>query len=242
MSYNPWPLGCWHEQFKRPEIDDIRKLGYLTDDQDDSYAVDVFEEEMAKFLGAPYAVAVDSCTNAIYLAALHTCGPMLDVQIPLNTYISVPMALTNAGLNVELVPRAWIGHYRIIGTNIVDAAMQFRPWMYVGGLVMCLSFQYKKRIPIGKGGMILTDDKVLANHVKMVAYEGRTRHVPYEEDKIEAFGFNMYMTPEDAARGLLILDAVKESDGPWDDIGGSENYPPLTNFPAVNVIARVKEK
>ena len=34
--------------------------------------VRMFEEEVAEYTGAPYAVSVDSCTNAIFLACKYS--------------------------------------------------------------------------------------------------------------------------------------------------------------------------
>ena len=45
----------------------------------------MFEEEVAEYTGAPYAVAVDSCTNALFL-----CCKFFDVDevtIPKETYL-----------------------------------------------------------------------------------------------------------------------------------------------------------
>ena len=36
-------------------------------------------------------------------------------------------------------------------------------------------------------------------------YEGRTEKVSYHKDQLGAGGWNMYMTPEQAARGLTLL-------------------------------------
>jgi hypothetical protein len=36
-------------------------------------------------------------------------------------------------------------------------------------------------------------------------YEGRTEGISYHEDIIDEEGWNMYMTPEQAARGLVLL-------------------------------------
>ena len=46
-----------------------------------------FENEIAEFYGAPYAVGVDSCTHAIELC-LRYIKPQ-KIEIPVNTYLSV---------------------------------------------------------------------------------------------------------------------------------------------------------
>ena len=79
--------------------------------------------------------------------------------------------------------------------------------MYIPGSYMCLSFHHKKPLKIGKGGMVLTDDKKAVETIKKLRYEGRTIGVPFQDDDLGDGGWNMYMTPEQAARGLTLLMA-----------------------------------
>ena len=53
--------------------------------------------------------------------------------------------------------------------------------------------------------MILTDDKKSVGEIKRLRYEGRTIGVPFQDDDLGDGGWNMYMTPEQAARGLTLL-------------------------------------
>ena len=74
---------------------------------------------------------------------------------------------------------------------------------------------FKKLLKIGKGGMILTDNSHAVDRIKRMRYEGR-QEVPYHVDSLEEEGWNMYMTPEEAARGLTLLmeypDHVKDQE------------------------------
>ena len=57
-----------------------------------------FENEIAEFYGAPYAVGVDSCTHAIELC-LRYLKPQ-KIEIPTHTYLSVAFlgkSLTSIG-------------------------------------------------------------------------------------------------------------------------------------------------
>ena len=54
--------------------------------------------------------------------------------------------------------------------------------MYIKGSFMCLSFHVKKLLPIGKGGMILCDDREAVNWFKQARYEGRSEK-PYHLEK-----------------------------------------------------------
>ena len=93
---------------------------------------------------------------------------------------------------------------------------------------MCLSFHIKKHLKIGKGGMILTDDIIAAEWFKKARYEGRSEKF-YKDDSIDEMGWNMYMTPEQAARGLALFDTVKNKDIP--DLKMEEQgYPDLSTW------------
>jgi dTDP-4-amino-4,6-dideoxygalactose transaminase len=89
---------------------------------------------------------------------------------------------------------------------------------------MCLSFHIKKHLPIGKGGMILTSDPDAVEWFKKARYEGRSE-VPYQLDDIDMVGWNMYLTPEQAARGLYLLQNLPKHN---EDL--KETYRDLTEF------------
>lgn len=91
---------------------------------------------------------------------------------------------------------------------------------------MCLSFHIKKHLNIGKGGMILTDNENAAKWFKKARYEGRSE-VNYKEDNIDSIGWNMYMTPQDAAHGLCLLQNYPEHNKDLDEKNG---YRDLCNF------------
>jgi len=166
--------------------------------------VQMFEENVADYCGSKYAVAIDNCTDALIM-----CCKYLDVKevtIPTRTYFSVPQSILHAGGTVKFREYIWKGVYQLEPYPIYDAAKRFTSEMYVKGSYMCLSFHTKKHLKIGKGGMILTDDKVAVEWFKQARYEGRDHVV----DDIEINGWNMYMTPEQAARGLTLLQVLPE--------------------------------
>jgi dTDP-4-amino-4,6-dideoxygalactose transaminase len=164
--------------------------------------VEMFEESIADYAGAPYAVACDSCTNAIFLSCRFK--NVSEVTIPCQTYVSVPQSIIHAGGKVKFEERDWSGIYQLKPYDIYDSAKRLTSGMYIPGSLMCLSFHIKKPLPIGKGGMILTDDKEAVSYLKKARYEGRSP-IDYRKDDIEICGWNMYMTPEEAARGLTLL-------------------------------------
>lgn len=179
-----------------------------------------FEETISKFTGSKHAVAVDSCTNALFLCAKYL---KIDATIlPARTYPSVPCAVINAGGKVSFMENDWVkdGYYRLIPYPIYDAAHVFYENMYsdinlplCGGdgelyphAFICLSFSATKPINIGKGGMILTNDDAAVTWFKQARHSGR-HELPLMEDSFDIVGWNMYMLPEQAARGLQIFYA-----------------------------------
>ena len=74
--------------------------------------------------------------------------------------------------------------------------------------------------------MILTDDKEAAKWFKKSRYEGRNE-VYYKEDNIDTIGWNMYMTPQDAAHGLCLMQNYPEHKSDLDENNG---YRDLTEF------------
>ena len=125
------------------------------------------------------------------------------ITIPTHTYISVPNIIVTSGYKkLNLEEKEWEGLYQLEPLNIWDSG-RFTKGMYIGGdNFQTLSFQIKKRLPIGRGGMILTDDKEPYDWLVEGRYDGRDLDKPQTEDNIEIFGYHMYMTPEDA-RGLI---------------------------------------
>ncbi len=186
--------------------------------------VKLFEEEVANYTDAPYAVAVDSCTNALFLCCKYF--KVEEVYIPKKTYLSVPQSIIHAGGKVSLEDRDWSGMYDLKPYPIYDSALRFTSNMYVPNSMMCLSFHYKKHLPIGKGGMILTDDIKAAEWFKRARYEGRSEK-SYKEDTINELGWNMYMTPMEAAMGLSLMQNINLTNS---DIIEEDGYRDLSEF------------
>jgi len=188
--------------------------------------VEAFEAEVAEYAGARYGVAVNSCTSAIMLASsLRFCqGYTREAFLPSRTYVGVPQAIIAAGGRVVFIDFEWSGQYGIEPLRIVDGARRFRRGMYVGGTLHCLSFHWGKHLKVGRGGMILTDNESEANLLRKMRYDGRTPGVHPRDDSFIAPAWHVYMIPEDAARGLMLMDHMPDDneDIPWDD------YPDLS--------------
>lgn len=193
--------------------------------------VQMFEEEVASYVGSKYAVSVDSCTNAIFLCLMYKKFIGYDkseISLPSKTYLSVPQSVIHAGFEPVFDSRLndWQGIYEIGDTGIYDAAKRFTSNMYIKGSFMCLSFHIKKHLKIGKGGMILTDDIDAVKWFKKARYEGRSEKM-YHEDDIDMVGWNMYMTPQEASHGLALMQNYPTV---VPDIGENGGYRDLTEF------------
>lgn len=160
-----------------------------------------FEKTIAKHCGARFGVAVESCSAALFLSCLYL--KVKEVTIPKRTYFSVPFGIKHAGGTVRFEEKLWWGEYPLKPYPIIDSAVRFRKGMYRKGELRCLSFQYSKHIPIGRGGMILTDDSKAVAWFRKMRNDGR-REIPKERDRVKLAGWNFYMTPEQAARGLSL--------------------------------------
>ena len=166
--------------------------------------VEMFEENLAEYCGSKYAVAVDNCTDAMLMCCQYL--GVTEATIPCSTYLSIPQSIMNAGGTVKLRDYKWKGIYQIEPYSLYDAAKRFTSGMYIPDTYMCLSFHHKKTLKIGKGGAILTNDAEAVKWFKMARYEGRD-HV---HDDISMCGWNAYMTPEQAARGMTLLQTMPE--------------------------------
>jgi dTDP-4-amino-4,6-dideoxygalactose transaminase len=78
---------------------------------------------------------------------------------------------------------------------------------------MCISFTGPyKHFKLSKGGAILTDDFDAYSWFKRARYSGR-RECSYHEDNFDMLGWNFYMMPELATRGLLLMNQFYNLDG-----------------------------
>ena len=192
-----------------------------------------FEIELAKYYNAPFCVATDSCTHAIELSLRMDNPGRFDkdkLLVPTRTYVSVPMTLMKLGLDWTFVNTAWKEFYFIGGTRIIDAAVCFRPNTYINGQLMCLSFQHKKMLSLGRGGAILCPTEEDYLKLKRMSYDGRVDGMPWAEQDIQELGYHYYMTPETALLGLVKIKTVKP-DREWT----SDDYPYL---PSMGVFKR----
>ena len=176
-----------------------------------------FEYQILEYTGSPYAIAIDSCSNALLLCC-HLPSVRIkeisEIDIPSITYPSVASAVVHAGGRINFIENDWQrkGWYELNPTGIVDSAKYLSKNMFKEiyevldreFIYVCLSFHAKKSIPIGRGGAILTNNKEANSWLRAARFDGR-HEKPLHEDTLEMAGWNCYMTPEQASRGLVLM-------------------------------------
>ena len=197
-----------------------------------------FEKALSDYTGSPYVVTLDNMSNGLFLALYyeHKIKDRTEkiITIPSRTYPSVPCEIIHTGLKVGFEPvegRTIKGAYQLKGSNVWDSALRFTADMYIPGSFMCISFTGPyKHFKLSKGGAILTDDHDAYLWFKRARYSGR-RECSYHDDYFDMIGWNFYMMPELAARGLLLMNQFYNIDGTKKHNEDLElPYPDLSKF------------
>jgi dTDP-4-amino-4,6-dideoxygalactose transaminase len=193
-----------------------------------------FEKSISDYTGAPYVVTVDNQSNALFLALMFENVKDKEITIPSRTYPSVPCEIIHAGGKVkfrQVKGKTIKGAYQLEPTNVWDSALRFTADMYITGTHMCVSFTGPyKHMKLSKGGAILTDNLEAYHWFKRARYSGR-RECSYHDDYFDMLGWNFYMMPELAARGLLMMNQFYNLDGTKKNNDDIElPYPDLSKF------------
>ena len=193
-----------------------------------------FEKALANYTGAPYVVTVDNQSNALFLALMFENVKGKEITIPSRTYPSVPCEIIHAGLKVDFYPVAGKkikGAYQLYPSKVWDSALRFTANMYIPNSHMCLSFTGPYKIlKLSKGGAIITDDYDAMLWFKRARFSGR-RECSYHDDNFDMIGWNFYMMPELATRGLLLMGQFYNMDGTKKHNADLElPYPDLSKF------------
>ncbi len=194
--------------------------------------VKLFEQELCRYTGAPYAVTTTSCTMAILLA----CRYMFDhatylgdkpyARMPHKSYVGVPQSIVHAGGEVGFSELSWEGKYEIEPWDIWDCARLFTSGMYVPDTMQCVSFHWSKILGIGQGGAILHDNPKADSYLRRLRFDGRSETVPAAKDWHIILGYHAYMMPRDAAEGLSKLAVLPKHNDPLP----KDDYPDLSKM------------
>ena len=198
-----------------------------------------FEKALSDYTSAPYVITVDNMSNALFLALYYEKNVKKSITddkvgIPCRTYPSVPCEIIHAGLKVDFEPvegKTIKGMYQLKGSNVWDSALSFTADMYKPNQHICVSFTGPyKHFKLSKGGAILTDSLEAYHWFKRARYSGR-RECSYHDDYLDMIGWNFYMMPELAARGLLLMNQFYNIDGTKKHNEDLElPYPDLSQF------------
>lgn len=211
-----------------------------------------FEAALCAYTGAPYAVAVTSCTMALLLAvAWHVRAPQPfragnkvyelreSVEIPKRTYVSVPMSIIHAGGRPTFRDEDWVGAYQLKPLPVWDSARWFTSGMYKGriiplrggafnrdcsGQMVCVSFHMAKTLGDTQAGAILHDSAEADAWLRRARFDGRTEGVVPKDDTFAQIGWHCYLSPDVSARLFWKLSVFPKHNEPLQN----DDYPDLS--------------
>lgn len=199
-----------------------------------------FEKAISSYTKAPYVIALDNMSNALFLCLYYEKNiskiDTTHITIPTRTYPSVPCEIIHAGFKINFDKsnntNTLKGAYQLKPSKVFDSALRFTYDMYIPNTHMCISFTGPyKHFKLSKGGAILTDDYNAYLWFKRARYSGR-RECSYHDDNFDMLGWNFYMMPEIATRGLLLMNQFYEIDGtPKHNEDLELTYPDLSKYP-----------
>jgi len=167
-----------------------------------------FEQDLAEYTGAPYAIATDGGTHAIELCM--RWDGVQQTAFTAYTYLSVPMLMHQLRINYILTTEEWQGEYQFHGTRIWDSARRLEHNMYREGQLQCLSFGWSKPLQLGRVGAILTDDLEIYDVVSRWRSDGRDlRITPWDQQEVFGLGFHYCPTLELCAKGSELLKTLE---------------------------------
>ena len=134
--------------------------------------------------------------GAPYAIAFDSCTHSIEVclrytntskiNVPKRTYISIPFLANKIGIELKWRDENWQDYY------------------------------YQKHLSLGRGGIILTDNKEAAVQLKKMSYDGRLPNIPWRDQNIDTIGYHYYMTPETAQLGLdKLSQAIQTPPRQW---------------------------
>ena len=170
--------------------------------------VDKFEQTIAEYVGAKYAVSFNSATSAIFLALI---GKNATIKVPSMIPPVVLNAIITSGNKHDFIDDVnWVGdsyllhdfgNYKIIDSAQKLESNQFKKECNSNDL-MVFSFYPTKPVGSCDGGMIVSDDYEKIVLLKEIALNGMSFSENNWERKIKLPGYKMYMNSMQADIGL----------------------------------------
>jgi len=168
-----------------------------------------FEQRLAEYTGAPYAVLTDGCTHALELC--FRLDRITYTEFTAFTYISIPQLMHKLNIAYQLQPDYWytVGEYHFKGTNTWDSARRLEPGMYRPGQKQCVSFGHGKPLQLGKCGAILLDSKAEYLALSRMRSDGRDLSiVPWQDQISFDEGYHYCPTLETCQLGIEQLPKI----------------------------------
>ena len=168
-----------------------------------------FEQRLAEYTGAPYAVLTDGCTHALELC--FRLDRITYTEFTAFTYISIPQLMHKLNITYQLQSDYWytVGEYHFKGTNTWDSARRLEPGMYRLGQKQCVSFGHGKPLQLGKCGAILLDSKAEYLVLSRMRSDGRDLSiVPWQDQISFDEGYHYCPTLEICQLGLEQLPKI----------------------------------
>ena len=184
-----------------------------------------FEETIAKFVGAKYAVSVHSATMAIFLSLLEK--EKTEVKIPCIIPPVVPNAIITSGHAVTYSDDIdWVGHSYILHQfedyKIIDSAQQLDKNQFLDQAndedLMIFSFYPTKPVGSIDGGMIVSNDKSKIDRLRTLSQYGATFEDNSWERKIILPGWKMYMNSVQAYVAMENFKKLSQKHQRYDEI------------------------
>lgn len=174
-----------------------------------------FEKEFARYVGAKYAVSVNSATSAIYLILDDYAGSDL-IRIPNMIPPTVYNALVNAGVPYKFVDDTeWVGNSYILLEDhenkykVIDSAQKVNPFQFNNEAepndLMVFSFYPTKPVGGCDGGMVVSDDERPIERIRLLANNGLSASGNSWDKKRLCPGYKMHMNSLQADFALQSL-------------------------------------
>lgn len=194
----------------------------------DFKTVELFEQKIAEFFGAPFAVACDSATSCMELALYFTKAQEINVNT--HTYLSVAFLADKLKIKRNWVNERWENYY-FLTDSVIDGAVLWEKDVYkkpeLNGKLVAISHQYQKHLSVGHLGSLLVPDKQTYDIIKKMSYDGREPVIPWRNQNISTFGLHVYAQPELCEIALSKLEnAINTKPRKW----FYEDWPDISKF------------
>lgn len=192
--------------------------------------VEDFTQEFCKYVGASYGCAVNSATNAIFLALENKKN--INVSIPSMIPPVVGNAVKLAGGNLKFTDDTeWVGHSYTLHNfgdyKIIDSAQRVDKNQFSDEAndddLMIFSFYPTKPVGGMDGGMIVSNDKEKIDYFRHKSFNGMLFSQNNWEREQVSLGWKMYLNSAQAYVALQSLRNLENKNKKLNDIREAYN-------------------